>query len=163
MWCRGDTSLLQRTAHQALRYGQSAGCLLLHAGYKLSTDGQWVSDLVIINTRRHIPYFFRNQFDMSCAGWTLLFLSQWRVQHCQHGGCALARRRTVHPLRLHESSPEPAPRAYARVAYHTLVELDHYLVLFGGRSRDGLLSGNETLAVFDSTTKCWTLIGMHRQ
>ena len=52
MWRRGDTTLLQRTAHQAVHFRQHAGCLLLHAGYKLSTDGQWVSDLVIINTRR---------------------------------------------------------------------------------------------------------------
>ena len=60
----------------------------------------------------------------------------------------------MHPLRLCESSPEPAPRAY-----HTLVELGGYLVLFGGRGRQGLLSGSEALAAFDTATKCWTLIG----
>jgi len=52
---RGDIKLLQRTAHQAARYGQRAEDLLLHAGYTLTEDGggQWVSDLVVINTRRH--------------------------------------------------------------------------------------------------------------
>ncbi len=63
----------------------------------------------------------------------------------------------MQPLPLRESSSEPAPRAY-----HTLVELDRYLVLFGGRNGQGLLSGEDTLAAFDTTTKRWTLLGTHR-
>ena len=157
-WCRGDITLLQRTAHQAVKYGRHAGCLLLHAGYKLSTDGQWVSDLVVINTRRHTPRV-PCPLGKSPSDSLSLFLSCGTAVYSSHNVTAppLAHRRTVQALRLRESSPEPAPRAY-----HTLMELDHYLVLFGGRNGQGLLGGEETLAAFDMTTKRWTLIGTHR-
>ena len=47
--------LLQRTAHQAVLYSKEPDSILIHAGYALGEDaeqGEWLSDLVIINTAR---------------------------------------------------------------------------------------------------------------
>ena len=49
--------LLRRTAHQAVLYVKEPHCILLHAGYALHGDkgdehGDWLSDLVVIDTVR---------------------------------------------------------------------------------------------------------------
>ena len=57
---RGQVGLLRRTAHQAVLYCEEADSILIHAGYALGEDadqGQWLSDLVVINTPRcGLPY-----------------------------------------------------------------------------------------------------------
>ena len=55
--CRGQVRLLRRTAHQAVLYAKEPDSILLHAGYALHGDegsehGDWLSDLVVLNTAR---------------------------------------------------------------------------------------------------------------
>lgn len=60
MWrcARGMVRLVRRTAHQAVLYAKEPDSILIHAGYALgegSDQGEWLSDLVIINTVRCGP------------------------------------------------------------------------------------------------------------